>query len=163
MKKSFKTITLVLLCVVLLVQVSVTALALTPSEVSSTTLRNIISNNWTYKQRGYYENNCLAWALGSSTGYYWPWGARYPTLSEVDELMEYLGFTALNANMSCDVYAYGANGYVHHFARGLGNGPLAVPIDAKWGCYEVFSHGSIYPYNSVTSGGYGGLLRAYKL
>lgn len=161
--KNKKKISLVL-CIIMALTIAfpTSAFALSPSEVSSNQIRNIISNSWTYKQRGYYENNCLAWALGSSTGFVWPWGEKYPTLSQVNTFLSSQGYKNTgNQNMSQKIYAFGTTSKVTHFSKGLGLGPLATPMDAKWGHYEVFSHQSSNPYNSIASGSYGSRIASF--
>lgn len=139
------------------------ALALTPSTVSSTAIRNRISNSWSYKARGYYENNCLAWALGNTTSWIWPWGSKNPTVAQVTSYLATRGYEHTgNKNMSQKIYAFGSTSSVTHFSKGLGNGPLATPQDAKWGHYEVFNHHSPDPYNSVSSGSYGPRVASYN-
>lgn len=137
--------------------------ALSPSTVSSTAIRNKISNSWSYKSRGYYENNCLAWALGNKTSWTWPWGSKNPTVSQVTDYLASKGYKYTgNQSMSQKIYAFGSSSSVTHFSRGLGIGPLATPQDAKWGHYEVFNHHSPNPYNSVASGSYGPRVASYN-
>ena len=137
--------------------------ALSPSIVSSTEVRNAIAHNWKYVERGYEDNNCLAWAVELNNIWLWPWGLESPTHAEVDNFMDtYENLSPTSSYISCDIYAYGTSSRIVHFARGRGTGPLAVPIDSKWGSYENFSHTTVSPYNSVANGGiYGALVRAY--
>lgn len=68
----------IIICLVIALTIAIpsNAFALTASSVSSNAIRNKISSSWSYKQRGYYENNCLAWALGNTTNWIWPWGQK---------------------------------------------------------------------------------------
>lgn len=158
-KKWFFSLIAGLLCVILTMS---SAFAYTEALTSSTALRNRIAKNWTFLAQGLQDYNCLAWALGITTTWVWPWGQENPTLSEVNDYMSGLGYEALSSNISCDIYAYGTSSAVAHFSRGRGAGPLAVPIDAKWGAYELFTHTSTNPYYTIEEGGvYGRLVKAY--
>lgn len=58
-----RTIGIALLVVVLVLGIlGGVAHALSPSQTTTTAQRNAIAYNWTYYARGYYENNCLAYA-----------------------------------------------------------------------------------------------------
>lgn len=154
----------IIICLVIALTIAIpsNAFALTASSVSSNTIRNKISSSWSYKQRGYYENNCLAWALGNTTDWIWPWGQKNPTVAQVNTFLSSQGYrNSGNQNMSQKIYAFGKTSGVTHFSRGLGMGPLAVPMDAKWGHYEVFNHQSPNPYYSIASGSYGPRVASY--
>ena len=156
--KSIISLIAILLCASFVVT---NAYAYTPSETTSIEVRNKIAKNWSFMARGYKEYNCLAWALGNTTTWVWPWSGN-ASVSQVNDYMSDLGYSNLFANMSCDIYAYGTTSSVAHFARGRGAGPLAVPIDAKWGACELFTHTSTNPYYTIAEGGlYGNLVRAY--
>lgn len=136
------------------------ASALSPSNISDTATRNYIANSWTYETRGYYENNCLAWALNNTTDWIWPWGSSNPSVSEVDSYLANYGYTNQGVQiMSERIYAYGfGSSCVTHFARGF-IGPVIYPIDAKWGHYEVFYSSNTTPY---TNNVYGGQVASYS-
>lgn len=154
----------IIICLVIALTIAIpsNAFALTASSVSSNAIRNKISSSWSYKQRGYYENNCLAWALGNTTNWIWPWGQKNPTVAQVNTFLSSQGYrNSGNQNMSQKIYAFGKTSGVTHFSRGLGMGPLAVPMDAKWGHYEVFNHQSPNPYYSIASGSYGPRVASY--
>lgn len=138
-----------------------TASALTPSESTTVAERNQIAKNWAYLEQGYKEYNCLAWAVGITTAWIWPWGSDNPTLNEVDTYLENRGYISASNAMSCNIYAYGTTDSICHFARGRGAGPLAVPIDSKWGKCELFSHTTYSPYYTIAEGGLYGNLQAY--
>ena len=157
--KIYKKCIHIFLCAIIL---STSAFALTPPLTSSNSLRDQIAQNWEFKEQGWKENNCLGWALGETTQWVWPWEPNNPSVDQVDVYMAYRGYTAGNYNISQAIYAYGTTNNVTHFARGRGYGPLAKPIDAKWGKYEVFIHTSTSPYNSIPSGSYGSLVRSYN-
>lgn len=157
-RKAFKALLIGALCVIMVLG----TVYATPSVVSSTAERNAVAKNWTYLKRGVAENNCMAWAFGDEYNFLWPWYGA-PTLKQVDKYMADNGYTAYDRNMSCAIYAYGSSSEVVHFARGLGNGPLAVPISAKWGMWEAFTHSGTDPYYSVSEGGiYGSRVRGYN-
>lgn len=158
MKKHKKILSLVLVILCLLVVTSICAFALTPSLTSSTTLRNSIASNWTYKEKGYYENNCLAWSLGNTTQWIWPWGSFNPSVSGVNTYLSSLGYSSTSLVAYKDIYAYGTTSSVTHFAKGL-QIPSVYPISAKWGHYEAFYHSSINPYYTSS---YGSLVAVYE-
>jgi hypothetical protein len=143
------------------------AYALSPSLTSSTALRNQIAYNWTFYQQGYYENNCLAYALGNQTSWIWPWGGSNPTVSQVDSYMSGQGYTAVPPSAvgplnTTRAYAFGATSSVGHFAKNR-NYTTVLRNDltrAKWGRYEVFNHSNANPYKPLP-GGYGPLVRGY--
>lgn len=59
-------------------------------------------------------------------------GQKNPTVAQVNTFLSSQGYrNSGNQNMSQKIYAFGKTSGVTHFSRGLGMGPLAVPIDAK--------------------------------
>lgn len=139
------------------------ALALTPSTQSTTAQRNAIAHTWTYYTRGYYENNCLAYALGNTTQWVWPWFGD-ASLDEVRGYLANLGWAWVGPDAggplrTTRVYCYGSSTDVIHFAK-CATARSYVQNDtvrAKWGHYEVFTHSNAHPYNSPPAG-YGGLV-----
>lgn len=160
LRKSILSMAIVMVCLILIASV---AWAYTPSVPTTIADRNRIAKNWSFLAQGYKEYNCLAWALGNTTTWIWPWNNNYPSLSQVNSFMSNRGYTSVNSNISCAIYAYGTTSAIAHFARGRGNGPLAIPIDAKWGQCELFTHTSTNPYYTIAEGGlYGKLVRGYR-
>jgi hypothetical protein len=160
MRSKNKLLVVAILCMTMLW--GTMALALTPSDTTTTAQRNAIAKNWAYIERGYADYNCLAWALGVTNIWVWPWTGN-PSLAQVNTYMSNLGYTASDGSISCDIYAYGTTSAVVHFARGRGAGPLAIPIDAKWGSCELFSHTTTNPYYTVAEGGvYGSRVKSYS-
>lgn len=134
---------LVLVAIVLLAVAPTAAYALTPSTTSSTATRNAIAYNWTFYTRGYYENNCLAYATGYTTVWIWPWGSRNPNLTEVTTYMTSQGYMS-NSVGPKRVFCYGGSSNVTHFSKNLSTS--SDQCRAKWGHYEVFTHSTSNPY-----------------
>lgn len=134
----------------------VTSLARELSLSSTTAIRNTIANNWEYYARGYRDYNCLAYALGYTDQWMWPWGDRNPTESEVKSYLRSYGysittnkssFTELSAKKKIIVYSVNGNG-ITHFSKKYGS----EGIVAKWGQYEIFTGNK---YASYTNNLYG--------
>lgn len=162
--KSKKIISAVL-CILMLISIClpIVAFGATLSLESSNTLRNKISHSWTYKYRGLWDNNCLAWALGNTTDWIWPWKEDNPTLTQMTNYLTAHGYKHTgNQSMSQKIYVFGTTSCVTHVSRGLGIGPLQTPQDAKWGHYEVFTHQHHNPYNSIASGSYGPRIASFS-
>ena len=111
------------LCVLLIFSVFINvAFALTPSLTTTTAQRDAVANNWSYFDRGYYENNCLAYALGNTTQWIWPWGSSNPMLNEANTYMSNQGYTAVSKDATGPLrttraYAFGSTSNVTHFAK----------------------------------------------
>ncbi|MHB8761182.1 MAG: DUF7689 domain-containing protein [Coriobacteriia bacterium] len=142
-----------------LVLAPVDASALSPSTVTSTAQRNHVAYSWSYHTRGYYENNCLAFALGNTTAWIWPWGAANPTVSQVSSylsryLFSYVGPNAAGPLKTRRIYCYGSTSRVTHFARNT-TATSSIRTDAiraKWGGCEVFNHRHANPYTPTIYG-----------
>jgi len=144
----------------------VQAQGLTPSGTTTIAQRNAIAYTWTYYTRGYYENNCLAYSLGNTTTWLWPWGAMNPSLSQVKSYLSgyygfsYVGPSAVGPLRTTRVYCYGSTSAVTHFARNT-TATTSIRTDsirAKWGRCEVFNHSNANPY---TPNPYGPLVGAW--
>ena len=59
--------------------------------------RNAIANDWTYVERGYADYNCLAYALGNTTSWDWPFGS-VATKKEAKSYLESKGYTVKAAS-----------------------------------------------------------------
>lgn len=162
-KMKFRTFVAAIVLAAVLVTAPTQALGLTPSTQSTTAQRNAIAHNWTYYTRGYYQNNCLAYALGNTTQWIWPWPAE-PMLGQVAAYLIGLGWTWVGPDASgplktTRIYCYGSSDDVLHFAKCV-TPTSSVQNDtvrAKWGHFEVFTHSNAHPYNSPPDG-YGGLV-----
>lgn len=137
------------------------ASALTASKSTTTAFRNQIAKNWTFIDQGYYECNCLAWAVGITTAWLWPWGEDNPTLAEVDTYLTAHGYTAADYPEGYNIYAYGTANSICHFGKGRGYGPLAIAMESKWGHCELFGHPDCNPFYTIAEGGLYGKLQAY--
>lgn len=127
------------------------AFALTNSAQTTTAQRNAIAYNWTYYARGWYENNCLAYAIGVTDRWIWPWGSSNPTLTQVTTYMSTQGYMA-NAVAAKRVYCYGSPSAVTHFSKNIS--VSSSQVRAKWGHCEIFNHSTNNPYKPTPYGPY---------
>jgi hypothetical protein len=139
-----------------------------PSLSTTTAERNYIANDWTFYNQGNYENNCLAYALGNTTSWIWPWGSSNPTLQEVfNYLLSSYGYTSYRSYSSqpyphsCTIACYGTLGNVTHFSKIISGGLWwnSGTCRAKWGRCEIFSHSTLDPY---TDNVYGSLIAMFR-
>jgi hypothetical protein len=81
--------------------------------------------------------NCIAWTLGISTSWIWPWGQRNATKSEFDALYQTFGFVP---SSSGPIAAFGQNlnGLTHACISGTGHGPR---WESKCGAWLRIQHG----------------------
>ena len=114
---------------------------------------------WTWEEVGPYTStyNCLAYALGHTDRWIWPWGSSNPTDSEVDNYMAYLGYS--NASWGTpytpEIVSYGTSSEVVHFSKAF-----TVYSIAKWGSLELMKSYSWNPYNPQPDG-YGFPVKLY--
>lgn len=134
--------------------------ARTESYQTTTADRNYIANNWTYYKRGYADYNCLAYALGDTSRWIWPWGSSNPSTDTVKTYLKNLDYTVTSTSGSSKkklrMVVYSLNGGVTHFSRTTSN----TTCRAKWGACELFSHSNLDPYTNNVYGKY--CLKAYK-
>ena len=157
-KKILISLCLALIAVTVLSSV---AYALTPSQTTTTAQRNWIAKNWTYYARGYYENNCLAYALGNTTSWIWPWGSSNPTLAQAESYMRGLGYSCYERWVygpyePCQVACYGWTSNITHFSKITSGGYCwqdgCGTCRAKWGHCEIFNHSNIDCYTNNVYG-----------
>lgn len=81
--------------------------------------------------------NCLAWTLGISTSWIWPWAQRNPTKAEFDTLYQGCGFASSNSG---PIAAFGLslNEMTHGAISGPGHGPR---WESKCGAWLRIQHG----------------------
>ena len=81
--------------------------------------------------------NCLAWTLGITTSWVWPWGSRNATKAEFDALYRSYGFRPAGGG---EVAAFGLNlnSMTHGSISGPGHGPR---WESKCGAWLRFQHG----------------------
>jgi hypothetical protein len=109
--------------------------------------------SWTFEEQGQYECNCLAYAVGYTSIWVWPWGASLPTSSQVDTYMKMDRGYVYNVNTptgGCKVYSYGSPSGITHFSKSYGSSGYGIV--AKWGNYEVFSAPNTNPYKPTPCG-----------
>ena len=153
-KAKGKMILSFVMALVLTLSFSTSVFALTPSNTTSTAQRNKIAKNWTYRSRGYAEQNCLSYAIGKGNVWTWPWGASNPTKAQSQAYLKKQGYTKFkNANVAghlpkTEVYAYVLNSGITHFAKQYSGGGSI----AKWGTCEKFSSNSTNPYTNYVYG-----------
>lgn len=129
----------------------------TQSAQSNVALRNSIAKQWTYVERGQYEQNCLSFALENGVHWTWPWGNRNPSRGEAKSFLYSEGYRnqADAGNLvsfpgNKEIYAYYIEGKnVTHFSRAYGS---PQNTRAKWGHYEVFGHNTHNPYTDYAYG-----------
>jgi hypothetical protein len=142
---------------------TITSNALTPSQTTSTDLRNKIAKNWRYSSRGYAEQNCLAYALGKGNVWVWPWGSSNPTKSQSQDYLKSQGYKNFYNSVpplaAPFVVAYAKNGRITHFLKVTKSGSGSFAYYAKWGKCEIFSHNGYDPYTNYA---YGSLSYAAK-
>jgi len=149
------------LCLIMVLALPTLAYALTPSLTTTTAERNYIANDWSYYARGWYENNCLAYALDNTTDWIWPWGQNNPTLSQVESYMSSVGYPYMFERdfigpyyPPAEVACYGWTNSIKHFAKvtSYGYGWYYSTIRAKWGHYEIFDGSNGDPYTNNVYG-----------
>lgn len=145
-KKCSGHIKVVFMVLALLLAFSVNSFALTPSSTTTKAERDAIANNWIYHERGYMDCNCLGYALGKTTEWVWPWGAAFPTLSQMSGYLNINLYSSTGNQEVADIYVYGSSSRVTHVAKYYGAFPLNGLIVAKWGQNEVFRHMTTSPY-----------------
>ena len=93
--------------------------------------------------------NCLAWVLGITNSWVWPWGNRNASKREMDAFMRVRGYAPSPAGQ---IAAYGPYGAVGHVARVSGGA-----FQSKLGSYLRITHGLW----GLTGGVYGGYAGSY--
>ncbi len=127
-----------------------------PSVQTTTAERNSIAYNWTYYQRGLYDNNCLAYSLGILYGWVWPWSDSNPTLQQAfDYMKNTYGYNSYRSystfDKTCTIACYGlSQSNITHFAKITSGGASwnSGTAQAKWGHAEIFDHSNLNPYTN---------------
>jgi hypothetical protein len=83
------------------------------------------------------QYNCLAWTLGISTSWIWPWGARNATKAEFDALYRNYGFIPAGAGPIA-VFGLNSNAMTHGSISGAGHGSR---WESKCGAWLRIQHG----------------------
>jgi hypothetical protein len=104
-----------------------------------------------FKKIGNYTRtyNCLAYALGITYSWVWPWGEDCPTLSQLNTYMESQGYVSVEQYQSNCIVAYGfSRSEITHFSK-----VVAGTVTAKCGAWELMEHNEYDAY--FANGGYG--------
>ncbi len=135
------------------VLVSIVALVMMLSAITSFALvypTQFYSNrSWTYTYDGPSTNNynCLAYALGITTTWVWPWTGN-PTDSQVTSYLTSLGYKKFSYGQpyQAKIISYGTTSSIGHFSKS--SSTLGGSCITKWGGLERFKHDSWNPYNT---------------
>lgn len=104
--------------------------------------------------------NCLAYALGNTSKWEWPWGSSNPTLTQVSDYMLTKGKNTYPLSETATVgmiISYGTStSNITHFSKVAD----ANYSNAKWGQLERLQSLGHNPYKST--GPYGYAIRKYK-
>jgi len=136
---------------------------------TTTAQRNAIANDWTFYAQGTETYNCLAYALGNTTSWVWPWGASNPTFSQVQTYLNGKGYAEsykvgfIGPIQPCKITCYGTTSAITHFAKYTNtsnNTGWTGQVRAKWGACEIFTHSTPNPY--VPTGIYGKQVAVFR-
>lgn len=146
-----------ILCILSVCIISCSALAVKALYYSAS-YYNAIAYNYTYNAPYTNSYNCLAYALGNTTSWIWPWGSSNPTNSQVNGYLYTSGYIIISNGQPYQpkIISYGTTSGITHFSKGNGSGCIA-----KWGRLERFSHTNWGPYK--TTGAYGAIVTKYRL
>lgn len=105
-----------------------------------------IAYNWTYSATYTTNYNCLAYALGYTDRWVWPFSEAFPpTLSNTTTYLLGLGYTQGGSS----IVAYGTSlTNITHFSK-ITN---FNACEAKWGSLERFTHVGLDPYKPTPYG-----------
>lgn len=81
--------------------------------------------------------NCLAWTLGITTSWVWPWGIRNATKTEFDALYRSYGFSPAGSG-TIAAFGLNLNSMTHGSITGPGHGPR---WESKAGAWLRIQHG----------------------
>jgi len=94
--------------------------------------------------------NCLAWALGYTDRWVWPWGSNEPLLSVFNSWIAGHGYVV---GTPAAAASYGPLGYVGHISRFWVDRP-----SSKLGAYLLITH----TWAGISGGTYGGIRQYYR-
>ena len=93
--------------------------------------------------------NCLAYAIGVTDSWVWPWVYDCPTLSQLDTYMNSQGYVRVSQYQSNCIVAYGfSSSEITHFSK-----VVAGTVTAKCGAWELMEHNEYDAY--FANGDYG--------
>jgi hypothetical protein len=82
--------------------------------------------------------NCLAWTLGITTSWVWPWGSRNATKAEFDAFYRGYGFTPTSGSGTVAAFGPSLSEMNHGSITGPGHGPR---WESKCGAWLRLQHG----------------------
>ena len=102
--------------------------------------------------------NCLAYALGNTTSWIWPWSTDTATQSQVDNYLNLYGYSGnsfgyVYATPGIISYGHGSDA-INHFARAT----ASYVAKSKWGQWELMET----TWDPYKRSGYGPAQRYYK-
>ncbi|WP_420329428.1 DUF7689 domain-containing protein [Paenibacillus gorillae] len=135
----------------------------TPSSILNAELKT--ANNYAWLADADPSYNCLAYALGNTSSWIWPWGSSNPTSSQVDTYLSGKGYSISRAFSSTtkgdyEIVSYGTSSNITHFSKvGAARVGSTEYSNAKWGQAERLQHLGWDPY--TVNGTYGAAVRKY--
>lgn len=105
--------------------------------------------------------NCLAYALGVTSTWIWPWGSSDATLSEITKVLTDQGYNTRSPGPSYippRLVVYGSSNAIGHIAKITNSNPQTTK--SKWGPWELVETKSYDPYRP-TPNGYGPAIQYY--
>ncbi|EFM09647.1 conserved hypothetical protein [Paenibacillus curdlanolyticus YK9] len=113
------------------------------------------SGNYYYLAAASSSYNSLAYALGDTSNWVWPWGSSNPTSAQVDTYLSGRGYTTTTTASEVKIISYGTSSSIGHFGK-----PSDVNyVNAKWGQLERLQSLNWDPYNTSS---YGAKVKTYK-
>lgn len=94
------------------------------------------------------DYNCLAYSLGITNDWVWPWGASNPSPYQAQNTLNLLYGLDETSVFQGEIIAYGNSNEITHFSKESGFNTCK----AKWGGLELFSHNSRDPYADINTG-----------
>ena len=113
-----------------------------------------LCKNYTYAGPADSSYNCLAYALGNTNSWIWPWGSSKPTDAQVTTFLSSLyGYTKASLAYQPVIMSHGTStSSIAHFSKASGSNSYS-----KFGAYELFYHQGW----NVFRGNYGTLKSVY--
>ncbi|HEX3043868.1 MAG TPA: LamG-like jellyroll fold domain-containing protein [Bacillota bacterium] len=109
--------------------------------------RDVGTGSGAHGQTGVY--NCLAYAVGNTKNWEWPWGAGTPNYTQLSTYMKDHGYPTASTSVMpfTRVIYYSGNHFTRVLTWDANGNPLKVI--SKWGGLEVIESGNYDPFKSV--------------